>query len=92
MIFLVAVFYNKIVGTFDKLHIVSTYSTSNADDPSPYNISTYDGSNFMFGVEVWHHDLNHGNRYFDIVFTNTIYDYGEPLDSSISYEMEPCTK
>ena len=49
-------------------------------------------SKFMFGVEVGHHDLNNGNRHFDIVLTNKEYDYGDTLDSSIKFKMEPCTK
>ena len=32
----------------------------------------------MFGVEVWHHDLNIGNRFFDVVLRNNYYINGEP--------------
>ncbi len=44
----------------------------------------------MFGVEVWHHDLNTGKRYFDVTLTNTIYDYGQPSNRSVQYPLEPC--
>lgn len=66
MLLLFAAFYNKIIDTFDKLIIFSTSSNENADDPLPYTLSTINFGKFMFGVEVWHHNLNEGNRYFDI--------------------------
>ena len=31
----------------------------------------------MFGVEIWHYNLNSGLRYFDIVLSNTVYDTGD---------------
>jgi hypothetical protein len=37
----------------------------------------------MFGVEVWHHNLNEGLRYFDVVLMNVFYSYGEPQNTSI---------
>ena len=46
----------------------------------------------MFGVEVWHHNLNSGLRYFDIVLTNTVYDTGDATNSSTEYMLQPCTK
>jgi hypothetical protein len=83
MIVLIAAFSNKILATLDKLIITASSSTSNADDPISFNITTLDNGPFMFGVEIWHHNLNEGSRYFDIVLTNTVYSYGEPQDSTI---------
>lgn len=83
MIVLAAVFYNKIIDTFNRVIITSSYSATNADDPSGFNFTTLDKGSFMFGVEVWHHDLNTGKRYFDITLTNTIYSYGEPQNTSV---------
>ena len=31
----------------------------------------------MFGVELWHFDLNTGPRYFDIYAAHAFYDTGE---------------
>lgn len=73
---LVAAFYNKIIDTFDKVIIFSSSSTDNADDPLPFTISTIDNGSFMFGVEVWHHNLNNGSRYFDVELVNMLYDFG----------------
>jgi hypothetical protein len=42
MILLIAAFYNKIIDTLDKVLITSSSSTSNADDPLSYNITTLD--------------------------------------------------
>ncbi len=57
MILLAIVFWNKIVATIDKLMITSATTTTNANDPLPYNFVTTDG-NFMMGVEIWNLDLN----------------------------------
>jgi hypothetical protein len=45
----------------------------------------------MFGVEIWHHNLNEGERYFDINFYHQHYHYGDPTNASIQYPLEPCT-
>ena len=71
MLVLAALFWNKIIDTIDKKIITSSAATTNADDPLPLNLTTLGSGPFMFGVEVWHHDLNTGPRLFDIVLTNT---------------------
>lgn len=76
MVLLLSAFYNRIIDTLDKVLITSASSSSNANDPLPFNITTLDKGNFMFGVEVWHHNLNEGSRYFDVVLTNIEYIYG----------------
>lgn len=30
----------------------------------------------MLGVEIWHHNLNSGARYFDVVLSNVVYATG----------------
>ncbi len=45
----------------------------------------------MIAVEIWHHNLNEGIRYFDIHFANRDYTLGELTDLSVDYAMEPCT-
>lgn len=47
---LLVTFYNKVIDTFEKVLISSSLSAINADDPTPYNISTMPGKPFMFGV------------------------------------------
>ena len=75
------------------LVINSTNDASNADDPEMFLMNTYPLSPFMFGVEIWHHDLNTGPRYFDMVLQNTYYGYGEPDPIlSIVVPLEMCTK
>lgn len=44
----------------------------------------------MVGVEIWHHDLNNGDRYFDMVLTSAEFNTGEPQAKSIEYDLEPC--
>lgn len=46
----------------------------------------------MFGVEIWHHDLNTGDRYFDISLVNQNYNFGETTNLSKPYLLEPCTR
>ncbi len=62
--------------TLDKVIIKSVSNNINAADPTPFTISTFDKDKFMFGVEIWHHDLNTGDRYFDVVMTSAEFDTG----------------
>lgn len=50
MLVLVVAFYNKIIDTLDKVLISSSTTSTNADDPLPYTISTINKGPFMFGV------------------------------------------
>ncbi len=74
----------KVVINADKTNV-------NAADPTPFSISTYAEDNFMFGVEIWHHDLNTGKRYFDVVLTSKEFHTGEALNSSQNHPLEQCT-
>jgi hypothetical protein len=75
------------------LSISSSTSTQAVDDPTPITMSTSGETRrkFMFGVEIWHHNLNEGIRYFDINFRNMEFNYGEPNNGSIEFPLEPCT-
>jgi hypothetical protein len=90
MVLLVSVFYNKVIDTLNKVLITSSYSTSNANDPLPFNISTIDKGPFMFGAELFQHDLNQGKRYFDIVLISSINTLDETINTT-QYQLEPCT-
>ena len=57
IILLLVTFYNKVIDTFGKIIITSGDSAISADDPVPYTISTIPGKPFMFGAELWHHDI-----------------------------------
>lgn len=92
MVMLAAAFYSKIIDTFNKVLIISTSKSDNADDPISYNITTIGNGSFMFGVQVWHHDLNGVKRYFDISLVNTIYEYGQPGNKSIHHRLQPCRR
>ena len=92
MVVLATAFSNKILGTLDKQIITSTVTTSNADDPTPINITTTGGNPFMFGVEVLGHDLNGMTRSFDIILRSTTYSFGIPNNSTQVYTLEPCTR
>lgn len=76
IILLLVTFYNKVIDTFQKVIISSSYSSVNANDPTSYTISTMPGMPFMLGVEIWHHNLNANPRYFDVVLTNVFYNVG----------------
>jgi hypothetical protein len=69
MLVLLATFYNRIIGTFDKVIITSSTSNGNAYDPLALNLSTVGSGSFMLGAEVLGHNLNEGSRYFDVVLT-----------------------
>jgi len=59
-----------LINTVSKVLITSTSYSANSADPTPYTISTFPEGDFMFGVEIWHHDLNADVRYFDIQMIN----------------------
>lgn len=94
IIVLLVAFSNKVLNTLNMLSITSTTTNQNADDPEPLILSTSgtDRVQFMFGVEIWHHNLNEGDRYFDISLVNQNYRYGEYTDKSKPYTLEPCTR
>jgi hypothetical protein len=50
-------------------------------------MKTYPLEPFMLGVEIWHHNINEGERYFDITLVNRVLYTGEPQDTSISVEV-----
>ena len=85
MVALMAVFSNKVFDTLNMMSIVSSSSSSNADDPTTLSFDSKgtDRRNFMFGVEIWHHNLNEGDRYFDINLFEMHYSSGEANDESI---------
>lgn len=85
MVALMAVFSNKVFDTLNMMSIVSSSSSSNADDPIQLSFDSTgtDRRNFMFGVEIWHHNLNEGIRYFDINLNEMHYTLGEANDQSI---------
>ena len=64
IIILLTTFYSKVLNTFQKVIITSSLSVVNANDPVPYTVSTMPGHKFMFGVELWHHNLNDPNKRF----------------------------
>lgn len=89
IIVLLVAFSNKVLSTLNMLSITSTSTNQNADDPEPLTLSSNGtkGGDFMFGVEIWHHDLNTGERYFDINLVNQNYKYGEVTNQSKTYTL-----
>jgi hypothetical protein len=73
---LAVTFYNKVIDTLDMIIITSSSAATNADDPTPFLIQTLPTGPFMLGVEIWHHNLNSGARYFDVVLSNVVYATG----------------
>lgn len=90
---LMVVFSNKVINTLNMMSITSSTSLQVADDPTPLTITTKGPTRrtFMLGVEIWHHNLNEGDRYFDIKFKNMNFFYGEETNKSMEYALEPCT-
>ena len=60
------------------MSILSSTSSSNADDPISLTFDSGgdDKRNFMIAVEIWHHNLNEGIRYFDIIFSKLNEGFG----------------
>lgn len=85
IVLLVTLFYNKIIGTFNKDIISSSSLASHANNPLPFNFTTADRT-FMLGVELWNVDLTSGPRYFDISLDNSLYRFGA-YNSSSSYAL-----
>ena len=66
IVLLIAAFSNRIIDTLEKVLISSSTSASNANDPVALNLTTNTKGPFMFGVEVFGHNLNAESRYFDV--------------------------
>lgn len=82
-----AVIYKQIkdVATFQD--ITSVEKNSNAAYPTPYNLSTYSGGNFMFGVSILGLDLTTGNRYFDIELSSDTANKETGNHSFVKYQL-----
>jgi hypothetical protein len=93
MVLLMVTFYNKVIYTFEKVIISSQVSLISADDPIPYTVSTIAGKQFMFGVEIWHHNLNSNvSRFFDVNLVHATYRTGEyDLNETVTIPLEACT-
>lgn len=91
MVVLLAAFANRIVDTLNKVLISSSVSAINANDPTPFNLTTNENSNFMLGVEVFGHDLNTGSRLFDLELIRQNWEYGKGTESYNDIKLEPCT-
>lgn len=87
IIILMSSFANRVFNTLNMMSILSSTSSSNADDPISITLSSAgeERRNFMIAVELWHFNLNEGIRYFNIDFVNRDYTLGEETDASISY-------
>ena len=93
ILLLLVTFYNKVFDTFKKVIIQSSVSATSYDDPRAYTISTRPGQPFMFGVEIWHFDLNANPRYFDVNLIHGYLNTGEYNDNlTEEIHLEPCTK
>jgi hypothetical protein len=80
MVLLITAFSNRIIDTFNKVIIMSSLSTSNANDPLPFTLNTTGKGPFMFAVEVLNFDLNGEERYFDVDLTTSVSRYGKTLN------------
>lgn len=60
-----------ILDTLNLTSFTYTQNVINKTDPSSTIMNTSPDANFMFGVEIWHHNLSDAVRYFDVVATFT---------------------
>ena len=82
ILMLFAAFANRIIDTLDKVLINSSTSASNANDPVAFNLTTNTKDRFMFGMEVYGHNLNAGSRIFDVDLIRETLQYGTQVSSS----------
>jgi hypothetical protein len=59
-------FASMVVDTLTLSTISFTQNVKTRTDPSPITLTTSPDKNFMFGLEVWHHNLSSPVRYFDV--------------------------
>ena len=95
IVVLLTTFYSKVIDTLDKIIIKSTFDSTHFEEPQPLLLSTFDEGKFMFGVEIWKHDLNTGDRLFDVVLRNTYYINGDAMidhPRTINISLQACTR
>jgi hypothetical protein len=68
-----------------------TENSERQSDPALSVITASPENNYMFGVEVWGHNLNSEHRYFDVIFMQIESNYGQNYTST-QYPLEACTK
>ena len=91
IITLLITFASKVIDTLNMVIIYASSSSENARDPVSLNMTTLPQGTFMAGVELWHHDINTGSRYFDMTAYNTLLYTGEAQDTE-RIPLEPCLK
>ena len=90
---LLLTFSSKVINTFEKAIITSTVSSINSDDPTSYLVSNLPGQPFMFGVEIWHQNLNRNDfRFFNVRMKHAYLETGtHNLNRTVHVPLEPCT-
>ena len=84
-------FANMIMETIHKTAITTSSKTMKNIDPNLTTLITSPEHNFMFGVEIWHHDLNGPKRYFDVAATATT-ELAGTYAPSVPIPLVPCTR
>ena len=60
-------FANMIMDTLNKGTITTSFKSEKNPNPTSTTMVASPDNMFMFGVEIWRHNLNAPTRYFDVV-------------------------
>ena len=84
-------FANMIMETINKTAITTSSKIVKNIDPNLTTLITGPSHNYMFGIEIWNHDLNGPKRYFDVLAT-TKTELAGSFSSSTTIPLVPCTR
>ena len=60
-------FANMIIDTLNKNTLTTSFKTEKKANPTLTTLTASPEKMFMFGVEIWRHNLNAPIRHFDVV-------------------------
>lgn len=67
IVVIVVGFANMIMDTLKRNTFTTAFKSEKSPNPTLLTLEADPKKNFMFGVEIWRHNLNAPTRYFDVV-------------------------
>ena len=83
-------FASMILSMLQRTTISTTFNVQKNTDPTLTTLDTSLQKKYMFGVEIWRHDLNSNKRYFDVVGVLYTQDTGWATVTNVP--LIPCTR
>lgn len=91
IIITIVIGFTSMIGqTLNKSSFTTSLTVEKKPDPSATLMTASPDRMFMFGIEIWRHNLNEGKRYFDIKAMLYTEEYGWAVTTDLT--LVPCTR